>query len=451
MSTRERTKVVIIGAAGRDFHDFNVYWKHQGGCEVVAFTAAQIPDIEGRTYPPELAGPEYPHGIPIEPEARLAELIRARGVGIASMAYSDLPHEAVMHKAAIANAAGADFLLLAPERTMIPAKRPVIAVCAVRTGCGKSQTTRAVARILKERGLKTAAIRHPMPYGDLRKQICQRFAALEDMDRHRCTIEEREEYEPHIRAGNLLFAGIDYQRIVREAEAEADVILWDGGNNDTSFLKANLYIVVADPLRPGHELRYYPGETNARLADVVVINKVESARPEDVVAVEENIRRVNPGARIIRAESPVTVEDPKAIAGRRVLVVEDGPTLTHGEMTIGAAHVAARKHGAAEIIDPRPYAVGSIRDTFAKYTHLTDVLPAMGYGETQMAELEATIGAADCDLVLIGTPIDLGRLLHINKPHMRVRYELSEAATEALRGEVQHCLSDVRPGERRGA
>ena len=440
MASQERIKVIIVGAAGRDFHDFNTFWRNDPRYDVVAFTAAQIPDIHGRTYPPELCGERYPKGIPIEPEEKLAELIKQHQVDQVTMAYSDLPHAQVMHKAALVNAAGADFILLGPRYTMLKSTKPVIAVCAVRTGCGKSQTSRALTTMLRAKGKKVAAIRHPMPYGDLLKQRCQRFAVLEDMDKHECTIEEREEYEPHVMAGNVVFAGVDYEMILREAEKEADVIMWDGGNNDLSFYKADLYITVADPHRPGHEVSYYPGETNTRLADVVVINKVGTAKPEDVDTVEANVRRVNPKARIIRAKSPVTVDDPGAIKGKRVLVVEDGPTLTHGEMKIGAGHVAAQAHGAKTLVDPRPYAVGSIKSTFAKYTHVTDVLPAMGYGEKQMKELEQTINATDCDLVLIGTPIDLGRLIKINKPTLRVRYELDAEAAEALRAEVERIL-----------
>ncbi|MCH8251301.1 MAG: GTPase [Planctomycetes bacterium] len=435
-SSTNRIRVIIVGAAGRDFHDFNTFWRNDPRYEVVAFTAAQIPDIDGRTYPPELCGDRYPNGIPIEPEEMLTELIKRHDVHQVAMAYSDLPHAEVMHKAAIVNAAGADFRIMGHRHTMLKSTKPVIAVCAVRTGCGKSQTSRAVTSILKEMGKRVAAVRHPMPYGDLTKQICQRFSELSDLDKHKCTIEEREEYEPHIAAGNVVFAGVDYERILREAEKEADVILWDGGNNDLSFFKADLYIVVADPHRPGHELAYYPGETNTRLADVVVINKVATARPEDVALVEANVRKVNPKARIIRAKSPVTVDDPASIKGKRVLVVEDGPTLTHGEMKIGAGHVAATANGASVIVDPRPYAVGTIKATFEKYTHVTEVLPAMGYGDKQIAELEATINAADCDLVLIGTPIDLGALIHVNKPTMRVRYELGNDAREALKVEV---------------
>ena len=436
MAGSVKTKVIIMGAAGRDFHDFNVFWRDNDLYEVVAFTATQIPDIEGRTYPPELSGPKYPDGIPIHAEEKLAQLIAEHGVELVAIAYSDLPHEVVMHKAALVNAAGADFIMLGHGRTMLKSKKPVIAVCAVRTGCGKSQTSRTVTAILKSMGKKVAAVRHPMPYGDLSRQICQRFARLEDLDHHRCTIEEREEYEPHIAAGNVVFAGVDYAEILRQAEAEADVVLWDGGNNDMSFYKPDLYIVVADPHRPGHELRYYPGETNLRMADVIVINKVQTANPENVRRVEENARRANPRATIIKAGSPVAVADPEAVKGKRVLAVEDGPTLTHGEMSYGAAHVAATKFGAAKIIDPRPFAVGSIKTLFEKYNHLTDVLPAMGYGSTQVSELEQTINAADCDLVLIGTPIDLGGLLRINKPTVRVTYELDEQSAEALQEAV---------------
>ena len=435
-----RVRVIILGAAGRDFHDFNVFWKKDPRYEVVAFTAAQIPDIHGRVYPPELAGPDYPEGIPIEPEEKLLDLIRKHNVDQVAMAYSDLSHEEVMHKASIVTAAGADFRILGHRHTMLPSAKPVIAVCAVRTGCGKSQTSRAVTGILKELGKRVAAVRHPMPYGDLTKQVCQRFASLEDLDRFECTIEEREEYEPHLRAGNVIFAGIDYERILREAEKEADVILWDGGNNDMAFFRPNLYIVVADPHRPGHEVRYHPGETNARMADVVVVNKVGTARPDDVKTVENNIRRINPKARIIRADSPVTVEQAERIRGKRVLVVEDGPTVTHGEMRYGAGHIAARQHGATKIVDPRPFAVGSIKKTFEMYPHVTEVLPAMGYGRKQMSELEKTINTAECDLVLIGTPIDLGQLLKLNKPALRVTYETDDKAKEALRKEVEAVL-----------
>jgi predicted GTPase len=434
------TNVIIIGAAGRDFHDFNVYYRNRPDIRVVAFTAAQIPDIDGRVYPPELAGERYPDGIPIHSESELTELIAERRVDECSMAYSDLPHVEVMHKAAIVNAAGADFRMLGSRSTMLESTKPVIAVGAVRTGSGKSQTSRCINEILKDLGKRVATVRHPMPYGDLTRQICQRFETFEDLDRHDCTIEEREEYEPHLAMGNLVFAGVDYERILRAAEQEADVILWDGGNNDLPFYRPNLFVVVADPHRPGHELLYYPGETNIRMADVVLVNKVRTAKPEDVETVERNVGRVNPRARIVRAASPVTVDDPEAIRGKRVLVVEDGPTLTHGEMRYGAAHVAAREYGAASIVDPRPYAVGSIKTTFEDYDHLDQILPAMGYGDKQTSELEATIAAADCDLVLIGTPIDLARLIRIDKPAMRVRYELDASAREALRPEVEGAL-----------
>jgi len=429
-----------MGAAGRDFHDFNVYWRDHPAFEVVAFTAAQIPDIAGRVYPPTLAGPRYPQGIPIYAEERLADLIRERDVDLVVLAYSDLPHEEVMHKGALVNACGADFCMLGYRHTMLKSTKPVIAVCAVRTGCGKSQTARAVAKILKAAGKKVAAVRHPMPYGDLTRQICQRFAALEDLDKYECTIEEREEYEPHIVAGNLVFAGVDYEKILRAAEAEADVILWDGGNNDMPFYKPDLFITVVDPHRPGHEQRYYPGETNLRMADVIVVNKVDTAKKKDVDVVLANIRATNPKAKVIMANSPVHVDEPKAIRGQRVLVVEDGPTVTHGEMRYGAGHIAARKYKARKIVDPRPFAVGSIQKTFAKYTHLTDVLPAMGYGRKQIHELERTINAVPCDLVLIGTPIDLGGMLKINKPALRVTYELEERRPGQLAAAVKRIL-----------
>ncbi len=438
---KDRIRVIILGAAGRDFHDFNVFWRNDPRYEVVAFTAAQIPDIDGRVYPPELCGPRYPDGIRIESEDKLPDLIRDHDVDQVVMAYSDLSHEEVMHKASIVNAAGADFRIMGHHNTMLKSTKPVIAVCAVRTGCGKSQTSRAVSVALKSLGKRVAAVRHPMPYGDLTKQICQRFATLEDLDLHHCTIEEREEYEPHIRAGNVIFAGIDYERILREAEKEADVILWDGGNNDLSFFRPDLYIVVADPHRPGHEVRYHPGETNARMADVVVINKTGTASPENVKIVEQNIKRINPRAKIIHAKSPVSVDDPGRIKGKRVLVVEDGPTLTHGDMKFGAGHIAAKDNGAKTIVDPRPYAVGTIKKTFEKYPHVTEVLPAMGYGRKQMKELEQTINAADCDLVLVGTPIDLGALLKLNKPYLRVTYELDDASVSALKSEIKRVLA----------
>lgn len=440
MASSNKIKVIIVGAAGRDFHDFNVYWRKSARHQVVAFTAAQIPDIDGRTYPTELCGKKYPKGVPIYSEDKLAELIKKHKVDLVAMAYSDLPYAEVMHKASIANAAGADFIMMGHQQTMVRSKKPVIAVCAVRTGCGKSQTSRAVTEVLKSMGKRVAAIRHPMPYGDLKKQICQRFEKLEDLDLHDCTIEEREEYEPHIMAGNIVYAGVDYEKILKAAEKEADVILWDGGNNDMSFYKADLYITVADPLRPGHELAYYPGEANLRMADIVLINKVGTAEPADVKTVVGNIKSVNRTAKIIKGRSPVSVDDAAAVKGKRVLVVEDGPTLTHGEMTYGAGHVAARKYGARKIVDPRPYAVGTIKKTFKKYSHMTDILPAMGYGAKQMKELERTINAVPCDVVMIGTPIDLARMMKINKPTVRVTYKLGKAATSALGTEIAKIL-----------
>jgi predicted GTPase len=435
-----------MGAAGRDFHNFNVYWKTAPNVEVVCFTAAQIPNIDGRMYPASLAGPAYPNGIPIFSEDQLEDLVREQRADVVTFAYSDVSYEYVMHEAARANAAGAGFHLLGAQQTMLPSSRPVIAVGAVRTGCGKSQTARRVTQILKDLRQKVAVVRHPMPYGDLSKQICQRFASVRDMDEQHCTIEEREEYEPHIATGNVVFAGVDYEQILRRAEQEADVILWDGGNNDMPFYRPDLNIVVADPLRPGHELRYYPGETNLRMADVVVINKVDTAAPADIATVEANVRAANPRAQVVRANSPVTVKDPAAVKGKRVLVIEDGPTLTHGEMRYGAGLVAAHRLQAAEIVDPRPYARGSIRQVFEKFPHLTQVLPAMGYGERQIAELSATIEAVPCDVVLIATPIDLGHVLSINKPATRVTYELEEHDRTVLPRAIEAALS--RPAAR---
>ena len=426
-----RTKVIIMGAAGRDFHNFNVFFRDNEAYEVVAFTATQIPGIEGRRYPPELAGPLYPNGIPIEPEERLAELVRDKGVQVVVFAYSDVSHQYVMERAATAAAAGADFWLLGPASTQLSSQKPVVAVCAVRTGCGKSQTTRKVAEILKAHGKRVAVIRHPMPYGDLAAQAVQRFASYEDMDRANCTIEEREEYEPHIDQGNVVFAGVDYGAILKEAEKEADVILWDGGNNDMPFYRPDLLIVVADPLRAGHENTYWPGSVNIRAADVVVINKVDSASLDQIEALRASIARLNPKAKLIEAASPITVEDPELIAGKRVLVIEDGPTVTHGEMPFGAGAVAARKLG-AELVDPRPYAVGSIVDTYAKYSHLEAVLPAMGYGERQVQELAETIAKVPCDAIVIATPIDLRRLIDLPRPATRVRYELQEIGRPTL-------------------
>ncbi len=427
-----KINVLIMGAAGRDFHNFNCCYRDDPRYRVAAFTATQIPDIEGRTYPPELAGEHYPEGIPIYPEERLEPLIAEHKIELVVFSYSDVPHKFVMSMGARVRRAGPNFQLMGTEQTMIRSSKPVVAVCAVRTGCGKSQTTRRVAEVLKGMGRKVAVVRHPMPYGDLTRQICQRFGDVADMDRHECTIEEREEYELHIRSGNLLFAGIDYGRILAEAEKEADVILWDGGNNDTPFFRPDLMITVADPHRPGHEVSYYPGETNFRMADVILINKVNTAEPADIETVEANARLLNPDAKVVRADSAVTCEGGEQIKGKRVLAIEDGPTLTHGEMRYGAAHVAARQFGAAEIVDPRPHAVGTIREVYEKYNHLTDILPAMGYGGNQIADLEATVNAAPCDVVLVGTPIDLASLIKINKPALRVRYELDGPGSAEL-------------------
>ncbi len=425
-------RTIIMGAAGRDFHNFNVFFRDNPDYEVVAFTATQIPNIEGRTYPPELAGKQYPKGIPIYPESELTRLIKDLKVDQVVFAYSDVSHEYVMHKASEAIAAGADFRLMGLNSTMLTSSKPVVSVCAVRTGCGKSQTTRRVSLILRDMGYKVAVIRHPMPYGDLAKQAVQRFATYEDLDKYECTIEEREEYEPHLDNGMIVYAGVDYEAILRRAEQEADIILWDGGNNDLPFYKSDLHIVVADPHRPGHEVKYHPGEANARIADVFIINKVDTAEPEAVLEVRENLHSINPDALILEAASPIFVENPDAIRGKRVLVVEDGPTLTHGGMAYGAGWVAAKRFGAAEIVDPRPYAVGSIRETYAKYPNTGAVLPAMGYGKEQIRELEETINRADADLVIVGTPIDLRRLMKINKPSDRVRYELQIIGTPTL-------------------
>ena len=421
-----RIRTIIMGAAGRDFHNFNTYYRDNDKYEVVAFTATQIPNIEGRKYPKELAGTLYPNGIDIYPESELPELIKKFDVNEVVFAYSDVPYDYVMHKSALVNSLGADFRLMGTKATQVKSFKPVIGICAVRTGSGKSQTTRRVSNILKGMGLKVAAIRHPMPYGDLVKQKVQRFATYSDLDLHECTIEEREEYEPHLDNGVIVFAGVDYEAILREAEKEVDVVLWDGGNNDFSFYKTDLLITVADPLRAGHELGYYPGEVNIRMADVVVINKVDTANADDIVKVRDNVYSVNPDAIIIEGASPIYVDDPEAIRGKRVLVVEDGPTLTHGGMKIGAGWVAARRFGAAEIVDPRPFAVGEITATYKKYPETGCILPAMGYGDQQVRDLETTINSSDVDLVVIGTPIDLTRVMKIEKPTQRVRYELEE-------------------------
>ncbi|MGQ9551557.1 MAG: cyclic 2,3-diphosphoglycerate synthase [Candidatus Bathycorpusculaceae bacterium] len=413
-----------MGAAGRDFHNFNVYFRNNSFYEVIAFTATQIPGIERRVYPKALAGPNYPGGIPILPEEELPRLIRENSVDKIIFAYSDVSHEYVMHKASIALASGADFCLMGPNTTMLKARVPVVSVGAVRTGSGKSQTSRQVAKILKTKGLRVAVIRHPMPYGDLSKQVWQRFASYEDLDKYECTIEEREEYEPHIDNGIVVYAGVDYERILREAEKEADVIVWDGGNNDLPFYRPDLHIVVADPHRPGHEITYHPGEANLRMANVVIINKVDTADPENVKLVRQNISAVNPDATILEASSPITADKPELIRGKRVLVIEDGPTLTHGNMPYGAATIVVKNFAAMEIVDPKPYAVGSIKETFEKYANLGPILPAVGYGEKQIAELKETIDLTPCDVVVIGTPIDLRRMLTINKPTVRVKYEL---------------------------
>jgi len=421
-----------MGAAGRDFHNFNTFYRDNNDYEVVAFTATQIPDIEGRKYPSELAGENYPDGIPIYPEEKLIELIKKNDIDEVVFAYSDVKHEYVMSKGSEVMAAGADYKIMGSNSTMIKSEVPLIAICATRTGVGKSQTTRRVARILNKMGKKVVVIRHPMPYGDLAKQAVQRYEKYKDMDKHKCTIEEMEEYEPHIDMGNILYAGVDYERILREAEKEADVILWDGGNNDMPFYKPDLFITLVDPHRPGHELIYYPGEINLRMADVCLINKISTAYPEGIAEVRENIRKVNPDATVVDAASPLFVDNPDIIRGKRVLVIEDGPTLTHGGMKYGAGAIAARKFGAAELIDPRPYAVGSIIDTFNKYNHLSDILPAMGYGEKQMSELEETIKNSECEAVVVGTPIDLSRIINIDKPKTRVRYELQEVGKPDL-------------------
>ncbi len=430
---QSKKRIIIAGAAGRDFHDFNTYFRDNDDYHVVAFTATQIPNIEGRRYPPELAGSLYPQGIPIYPESDLNDLIKNEVIDELIFSYSDVSHEHVMHLASKALATGPDFRILGPDKTMLDSSKPVVAVCAVRTGSGKSQTSRHVVEVLREIGFDhVVAVRHPMPYGDLSKQAVQRFASRDDLESYECTIEEREEYEPYIDMGAVVFAGVDYERILREVEAEADVIVWDGGNNDLPFFKPDVHIVVADPHRAGHELRYHPGETNLRMADVIVINKIDTAGFEDTVKVLESVRKANDEAVIIRGASPITVDDPAQIKGQRVIVVEDGPTLTHGEMEFGAGFVAARYYGASEIVDPRPYAIGSIADTYEKYPNAGQVLPAMGYGAEQIAELEETINRIPADLVLIATPIDLGRLVDIKMPSQRVRYSLQEIGSPTL-------------------
>src|SRR5579885_2551609 len=426
----QKIKTVIMGAAGRDFHNFNVFFRNNDSYEVVAFTSAQIPGIEERSYPPELSGPLYPSGIPIIPERDLVKVVKEKGVTLVVLAYSDLSHEDVMHKASAVLAAGADFTLMGPRNTMLKSNLPVVAVCATRTGAGKSTVSRAIARLLKSSGNRVAIVRHPMPYGNLK--MVQRFSSYDELDANECNIEEREEYEPHIEMGNVVFAGVDYEKILSVAEKESDVIVWDGGNNDFPFYWPDLMIVVADPHRAGHEVAYHPGETNLRMADVVIINKVDTASPEKVDRVRENIRKMNPDAAIIEASSDFYVSDESLIRGKRVLVIEDGPTVTHGEMSEGIGAIAARRFGASKIVDPRPYAKGSIKDVYTKYNLLGPVLPAMGYSKEQMKDLEETINSIDADSVLLGTPVNLSRILSINKPTVRVRYEIREVAGPTL-------------------
>ncbi len=430
-----KRNVIIIGAAGRDFHNFNTFFRGNSNYNVVAFTAAQIPDIDGRKYPAELAGELYPEGIPIYAEEELPNLIKKFNVHDCVFSYSDIHYIDIMQLSSVVNAAGANFMLLGPNETSIKSTKPVIAVCATRTGCGKSQTSRRLIEILMEQGLKVVAIRHPMPYGDLVAQKVQRFATIEDLAKHKCTIEEMEEYEPHVARGNVVYSGVDYEAILRAAENDpdgCDVVIWDGGNNDFSFFETDLFVSVADPLRPGHEVSYYPGEVVARLADVVVLNKIDSASLDDINIVRGNIQAINPKAVIVDAASPLSVDKPELIKGKKVLVVEDGPTLTHGEMNLGAGAVAAQKHGAELFVDPRPYAVGKIKETYEVYPHLGTILPAMGYGEQQIKDLEATINNTPCDAVVIATPIDLSRIVKINKPTVKVGYELQEIGSPNL-------------------
>ena len=442
-----KKNVLIIGAAGRDFHNFNTYYRNNASYNVVAFTAAQIPDIDGRKYPAALAGKFYPKGIPIYSQEQLPSLIRNLKVDTCNFAYSDVTYQHVMNLSAMVNAAGADFILLGPENTMLRSTKPVIAVGATRTGCGKSQTSRRIIEILMSKGLKVVAVRHPMPYGNLVAQKVQRFATIRDLDKHQCTIEEMEEYEPHIVRGNVIYAGVDYEAILRAAEKDpngCDVILWDGGNNDFPFFKPDLMVTVADPHRPGAEMNYYPGEVNLRIADVIVLNKIDSAYPEHIKTVRENILKINPAARVVDAASPIRVDDSAMIRGKKVLVIEDGPTLTHGEMKIGAGTVAAEKYGAAEIIDPRPFVVGRLADTFRIYPNIGHLLPAMGYGHQQVKDLEATINRTKCDTVIIGTPIDLNRVVKIRKPNTRVYYDLQEIGDPTLETILKEFLKKIK-------
>ena len=442
-----RKNVIIIGAAGRDFHNFNVYYRNNGNYRVVAFTASQIPNIDDRRYPTELAGEMYPEGIPIYPQEQLAELIKKLEIDECVFAYSDVEYKDVMSIGATVNASGADFILLGPGSTMLKSNKPLISICAIRTGCGKSQTSRKIIELLMEHNLKVVAIRHPMPYGDLVAQRVQRFATVEDLERHNCTVEEMEEYEPHVERGNIIYAGVDYEDILRAAENDpdgCDVIVWDGGNNDFPFYESDLSVVILDPHRPGHELNYYPGEVNLKLADVAIINKVDSADAGAVLEVEGNIRTNNENAVIIKAESKITADNIDIIRDKRVLVVEDGPTLTHGGMKLGAGTIAARRFGARELVDPRPYATGELVETLDKYTHIGTLLPAMGYGEQQLRDLEATINRADCDSVIIGTPIDLNRVININKPHTRVHYEFGETEGPSLDAILSNFIGEHR-------
>jgi len=432
----KKQNVIIIGAAGRDFHNFNTYYRDNENYNVTAFTAAQIPDIDGRKYPAELAGRLYPDGIPIHTQDNLEKLINEMDIDICAFSYSDVPYNFVMGISARVNAAGASFILIGTKDTMLKSSKPIIAVCAVRTGCGKSQTSRKIVELLMEKGLKVVAVRHPMPYGDLTKQKVQRFATIEDLNLHQCSIEEMEEYEPYVTRGNVIYAGVDYEAILRQAENDpngCDVILWDGGNNDFPFYKPDLMVTVVDPHRPGHELSYYPGEVNLRIADIVVINKIDTADYKDIMTVRKNIMKVNPTAVIIEAASTISVDDPDVIRNKRVLVIEDGPTLTHGEMKIGAAMVAAQRFGAAELVDPRPYVVGKLKETFETYPDIGVLLPAMGYGEQQVKDLEATVENTECDSVVIGTPIDLNRIIKISKPNTRVYYDLQEIGSPNLK------------------
>ena len=442
-----KRKVIIIGAAGRDFHNFNTYYRDNTAYQVVAFTAAQIPDIAGRKYPASLAGSLYPDGIPIYDQSELSKLIKDLNADECVFAYSDVPYQTVMGVGAQVNAAGADFTLMGYKNTQIKSTKPVISVCATRTGCGKSQTSRRVVEILMEHGLKVIAVRHPMPYGDLEAQKVQRFASIEDLSRHKCTIEEMEEYEPHIIRGNVIYAGVDYEAILRAAENDpdgCDVVLWDGGNNDFSFYAPDLMITVVDPHRPGHELSYYPGEVTLRVADVVVMNKIDSADFEGIQTVRQSIAKVNPAATVVDAASTLTVENPEMIKGKRVLVIEDGPTLTHGEMKIGAGVVAARRFGAAEIIDPRPFAVGKLKETYTIYPNIGNLLPAMGYGEQQMKDLAETIDRVDCDAVIIATPIDLQRVVKINKPCVKVEYSLQEIGRPDMEDVLKDFIAKIK-------